>query len=510
MNPIFPRRSTRWLLAALSLVLVGGSVVGCGGGSGSNNGGGNNPPPTPNRSTVTGTITDPEGNAFVGATVTIGSQTATTTQFGTYAIADVEVPSGQASLITTVTANANVNGRTYSGSNTVEVLSSEPLTNNIHVAISPVGQQGTLSGRVLNNTGQPLVGARVFAAIPNPNDNRDFNTLSSITAYTDGSGNYSISNVAAGNYTVTASYAGRVNQTLQNLNVTPGSSINASFTLVAGSGGSTPIVSNFAALSITTPMAPTRAANGTNFAGGMEALRQWARVKFAKKNHRSADAAKIFVGKSSTRATPAGSIIEGDLFWDYTQLDNLFGYVILRSDNSDTNFRTIALLRDPLAERFADVDGALTPDLSYYYSVARLDTVNFPANETEGDPSDLVVIQPLNVLSTTAPAPNAATNARPVFSWTSVNRAVLYQILVYDRFPTYQSNSAQDGTPTIWPADQSNPGTSLIDTRQGARNSQQYDGPALVSGRTYYWAVLASDAVGSAYTITPLQAFTVQ
>jgi hypothetical protein len=492
----------------VSFVLVGGAI-GCGGGSGSTN----NPNPNPgtNRSTVTGTVTDPEGSSFVGATVTIGGQTATTTQFGTYSIPDVAIPNGQTSLITTVSATANVNGITYSGSNTVEILASEPLTNNIQVAISPANQQGTISGRVLDNQGRPLQGARVFAGIPNPNDNCDFNTLSSITAYTNNNGDYSIPNLAAGTYTVTASYAGRVNQTLQNLNVTPGSNINAPFTLVSGTGGGTPIVSNFSAISITTPTTPTRAAAGnTNAVSGMEALRQWVRTRHAKRVHRTADVSKVFVGKSTSRATPAGSIIEGDLFWDYTQLDNLFGYVILRSDNSDTNFRTIALLRDPLAERFADIDGTLTPDLNYYYSVARLDTVNFPANGDEGDPSDLAVIRPLNAISLNSPAAGATTNARPLFSWTPVNRATLYQILVYDRFPTYQSNTAQNGTAPIWPADPNNPGTSLIDVSQGARNTQQYDGPALVSGRTYYWAVLASDDVGSAYTITPLQAFTVQ
>lgn len=452
-------------------------------------------------------MTDVEGNALVGIEVAIANQTATTTQFGTFTIPDVEISSGQTSRVADITASAVINGRNWSGGNTVEVLAGEPITNNIHVVVSPENTQGGIRGTVRDDQGRPLQGARVFAGIPNPAEPRDFQTLSSITAYTDSTGSYSIPQLPANNYIVTASFAGRVNQTLQNLTVTPGSDINASFTLATGLAGSTPIVANFSALSITTPVSPTRAAANTHFTSGMEALRQWIRVKHVKRVHRAADPNKVIARKSINRASPPGSLIESDLFWDYTQLDNLFGYIILRSDNIDTNFQTIALVRDPLAERFADIDAALTPDLLYYYAVSRLDTVSFPANGDEGIASDVVSVQPLNALSLLAPNPGATTIARPIFSWNAVNRAVLYQILVYDRFPNYQSNTSADGVAPIWPSDQNNPGTSLIDTRGGARNSQQYDGPALVSGRTYFWAVLASDDVGSAYTISPLQSF---
>ncbi len=470
-------------------------ISGCGGGSSNNNnsnGGGNNGGST-SRSTVTGTVTDAAGDTMVGIQVAIGSQTATTTQFGTYSIPDVVIPSGQTSLVTTVTALATLNGRSYSGSNTVEVLASEPLTNNIHIVVSPIFQQGGIRGTVRDNQGRALQGARVFAAIPNASSNTEFNTLSSITAYTDANGDYVLPNLPAATYTVTASFAGRVNQTLQNLNVTAGSNINASFTLVSGSGGGTPVVANFSAYTLTTPATPTRAAESTNFTAGMEAVKQWVRSRHLKRIYPAADPKKVFVGKTISRATPAGTIIESDLFWDYTQLDNLFGYVVLRSDNIDTNFRTIALLRDPLAARFADVDTALTPDLLYYYSLARLDTVNFPAKGDEGTASDPVSVQPLNVLSLTAPTPGATPAAPPTFSWNTVNRVSRYQILLYDRFPNYQSKTAADGVAPIWSPEATSP--------------RRYDGPALVSGKTYYWAVLGIDSAVSAYTISPIQSF---
>ena len=89
-----------------------------------------------------------------------------------------------------------------------------------------------------------------------------------------------------------------------------------------------------------------------------------------------------------------------------------------------------------------------------------------------------------------------------------MGRAALYQILVYDRFPNYPSETSEEGVRPIWPADIQNPGSSLI--QDGNRTSQIYEGPTLIPGHTYYWAVLASDDVGSAFTISPIQAFIAQ
>src|SRR5207249_3147491 len=150
-----------------------------------------------------------------------------------------------------------------------------------------------------------------------------------------------------------------------------------------------------------------------------------------------------------------------------------------------------ALLRDPLADRFSDVDLILTPDNSYYYSVARLDTINFPNNNGgDGPPSDVRVVRPLSPISLASPNTGTVVTNPPTLSWTQVPRATLYQILVYDRFPDLQSDTDPNGVRPIWPQDPRNPGSSLV---HDPNTSQVYQGPALVSGHTYYWAVLAQD-----------------
>ena len=58
------------------------------------------------------------------------------------------------------------------------------------------------------------------------------------------------------------------------------------------------------------------------------------------------------------------------------------------------------------------------------------------------------------------PAPNATVNATPTITWNAVANANSYQVLVYDRFPDYQSDTA--GVAPLWPQNASQPGTSLV------------------------------------------------
>ena len=241
----------------------------------------------------------------------------------------------------------------------------------------------------------------------------------------------------------------------------------------------------------------------------MNVIRQIVLKKRALLAHHSAAAQKIVLHRSLTRDTPSGSLIETDLFWDYEHLDNLYGYDIVRATTiSPANFVSIATLRDPLADRFADNDSLLTPDHLYYYSISRLDTINFPANSGgsngSGPPANTgislpvqppVAVQPLGPESLVSPASGSVTSATPTFRWNAVNRATLYKVLVYDQFPTLQSDTDPNGVAPIWSADFSS-------------NSGIYAGPpALMSGHTYFWAVLAQDSVASAFSVSPLQTF---
>jgi len=506
----------RSLISLLALLALGSLIAGCGGGD-SHSG-----PPiitNPNGSTtlLSGTVTDVNGSPIVGASVTFNGQTVTSTQFGTYTIPNVAVPAGQSSLVGAVQATKTINGAPWSGQNIVEALSGEPDTSNVHIVMSPSATQNAITGTVTDTSGHVLRGARVFASVgpfTGTGGGQFFSNLSSIGTTTDQNGTYTLAHLPPEtNYTLTASFAGFVNQTFSNIavNPPPAAATVQPFQLAASSSSPTPpMVTGLSALAVTTPTVPTRAAGGTSVSGGLNALKAWIFAKKGLSRHRAAASSSITLKTKPTRATPAGSIIEADLFWDYVNINNLFGYEVAQATNlNPPNFISIALVRDPLADRFSDVDLGLTPDITYYYSIARLDTINFTSGNTnagEGPPSDTVAVDPLGPISLVSPASGArVSSGTPTLTWTAVNRAAMYQILVYDRFPDLQSDTdTVNGVQPIWPVDPHAPGASSV---AAPAVSQTYQGPVLVSGHTYYWAVLAQDSVGSAFSVSPIQSF---
>jgi hypothetical protein len=479
---------------------------GCGGGSS-----GNNQPPPTTRSPVSGTVTDVNGSAIVGATVTLGNKTATTTQFGTYTIPDV------APNVYTITASATINNRPWTGQNTVEVISGETNTSNVHIVLSDTAQQGSITGNVSDTQGRPLANVKVFAAAPDPQGGAFFTTLGAIYTLTDPLGNYTLPSLPFRQYVVAASFAGYLNQTAT-VTVANAAGAHANFTLTRSNGPSTvPVVPQLFATAFTVPSTPTTRAAGSSQARALNAIRQLILKRLGRLQYRMPDPTRITLRHATTRSTPAGSIIENDLFWDFdSQLNNVWGYDILRSINTDTQFVSIALLRDPLGDRYADIDSVLTPDLRYYYSIARLDTINFPANGTEGDPvNPPVVVRPLQPIAQTAPNDGATVAGAPVFTWTAVPRAFQYHVLVYDRFPDLNSDTDPNGVKPIWPADVNNPGSAAV---LAPATSLTYAGPALQSGHTYYWAVFADDvseanpneSALSAFSISQIRSFVAQ
>ena len=515
INPIAtatipPRRSARVLrpyrvsfLLSVSALLGLVALTGCGGGGGGNPGNPGNPGSS--KSEINGTVTDMNSAPLVGAVVQFGSQTAASTQYGSYIIPNIVIPAGRTSLVGTVVATATVKGVPYSGQNQVELLSSDPITHDVHIVMSPTNRQGSIIGVVLDSNGNRVAGARVFAnvgpfsATATP-DQKFFNNLASFKTTTRSDGSFSLLSLPPDSpYTVSASLAGFINQTINSISVLASSSTSVTLTLTKATGPSTvsppPTLS---ATTITAPIISTRSA-GSNSAGFMNVVRQILLQKRGFLAHRAASAQKVTLHRTLTRDTPSGSLIETDLFWDYQPLDNLYGYDILRATqiNPNPNFTSIATLRDPLADRFADNDPILTPDLPYYYSVARLDTINFPFHPDSGvsAAAQPVTVQPLGPESLVSPASGSVTSSKPTFVWNSVNRATLYKVLVYDQFPTLQTDTDPNGVPALWKPDFST--TSAV-----------YAGPTLISGHTYYWAVIAQDAVGSAASVSPLQTFT--
>lgn len=468
---------------------------------------------------LSGTVTDIDGSPIIGASVRTNGQATTTTQSGDYVLPSITVPANQNSLVATVTASKVIGGRTWSGQNQFEVLSGEPNASNVHVTLSDEATQAALSGVVRDQSQNPLPGARVFvSAGPIVHDPKtgaqSFTNLKSFTVYADQNGAYTIPRLptlTAGNppvpqaYTASASFAGHQNDTVALASLTAGTTAQHDFRLVAGGGSpklGTP--ANFAVSTFTVPMTANRSTDTSGLTHAYAAIRDYLLTKRGLTGHRFADLRKTTLHRAVRRSTPAGSLIESDLFWDYQTFGNLYGYDIVRSPTDDRHYVSIATLRDPLGDRFSDLDPALTPDAVYFYSLARLDTINFPNNDTssESDPAAEVQVSPLNQISLVSPAANASVGAQPTLSWGAVNGAGSYVILLYNHYPDYPSDTA-GVVPFISPFAVDAPATSATV-------------PSALPSGTYYWVVLAEyippanrPDVGAAYSVSQISKFIV-
>ncbi len=504
-------------------------IAGCGSGSSGtvtptnpSGGGGNGGSTTSSTNQLAGTIADVNGSPIVGASVNGAGNSATSTQEGDYVFPAVTVPAGSNSIVVPITATANINGTQWSGKNVVEVFNGLGPTSNAHVTLSPTSQQATATGTVTDTSGVPLAGARVFIApgpVSDTSGNVYFTNLSSFVSYTDSNGHFNIPTLptvtADGKaqpeiYTATASFAGHINQTQSNITFTAGQTTTLNFSLQPTSTGSTiGAVQALNASMFTIPSVPNRGAGVAAELQAYQSIKQFMLQKqgisFSTRHAALPSKVSLQYAKSRAagRATPAGSIVEGDIFWNYQQISNLLGFDILRSDGDNAHFFSEALLRDPLADRYADVDPALTPDTVYFYNVAPLDTVLFPANGTEGTAlaSSTMQVSPLDPETLIAPAAGAQTSSSPVLSWASVANAGGYTVNVYSQYPGYQSTT--DGVAPIISQAVNAPSTSYALT-------------STLSPGTYYWDVIAqytppttSPTVGYSYSVSPISSFVV-
>ena len=130
--------------------------------------------------TVSGRVTDPDGNGLAGVTVTAGGKTATTNADGVYSIADV--PTGSVSVA--VDAATVPDGYSVDG----------PLDRNVTtsgvsgVNFSTTRETGAVSGRVTDPDGNGVAGVTVSAG--------------DLSARTDADGDYSIAGVPTGSVSV--------------------------------------------------------------------------------------------------------------------------------------------------------------------------------------------------------------------------------------------------------------------------------------------------------------------
>jgi len=172
--------------------------------------------PEPTTGTISGTVTDMStGNPIAGASVSTqpATTTVTTDAQGNYAISDVEQG------YYTVTASAS---GYFDESANITVTAGQTTTCNLELQPTT----GTISGTVTDaGTAMPLAGASVSTQ------------PATTTVITDAQGDYTISDVTPGFYTVTASASGYMDNST-NVTVTAGQTSTAYLALQADYSGS--------------------------------------------------------------------------------------------------------------------------------------------------------------------------------------------------------------------------------------------------------------------------------
>ena len=443
--------------------------------------------------------------------------TGTTTQAGSYRVENVPIPAGEAGILAPVTATITIKGVPYSGQNTADILRGAATTNNVQIVVSPTATQGAIAGTVRDANGVALSGASVYAsfafATPPTAGQATFSNFAAFLAITAADGSYRLPALPPGaRYKVVAQYPGKTNSSVTGLTVNNSQTTSRSFNLATPA--TSPALSppnTFTGFSLTLPATATRAALSSRTASGIEAVRQQVLKMNRLDNKRLAVAGKTFVKATRTRAA-GDSLIENVLTWDYEDISNLYGYRILRSVNSENSFVTYATVQDPLAERFSDTDSNLAAGIRVYYNLVRLETVGFPASGIEGpvDAAVTIVTIPLSPIGTTTPAEGATTSATPTFTWLKGSRAALYNVLIYDAFPAYQSDSAANATPVLAKLNLNSSAATGSTLSLTYPTSAEGAAPALTAGHTYYYVIVASDLANAAFAFSPIGSFIVQ
>lgn len=487
-------------VAALTILCV--IMQGCGGGGGG-------------VSTVSGTVSDINRNTIIGATVTADGIHAESLASGVFRI------NGVKSGWKTFRASVVVDGHTWVGTQAVEVLKDEP-TMNANIVVVPLSDTIDISGVVRDDTVTRVAGARVLLTTrtlyPGANTSAYDGPYSSMVAITNANGEYLLEDVPAGvDVTLTASKVGFRNS--EEEFTTDTSSMSQNFDLVksnlSGSPGD-PFLD--AVEAYTMPNVLTRSTD----TGAYRAIKAFTSERFR----------KSLGGKqtTTTRAAPAGSLIEVDLYWNALDIANdsrdLAGYGIYRATGLTASLASIDFVRDPYANFYGDTGAEISAYTNYRYAVSTvdvefLDANNNPDPNAESQISNVLTIAPLGQLRLTSPAQAVNLTSDPTFVWTPLQDAESYTVYLYETYPTLPLDPSYDygadpilgvGAMPVWPR-QASPDESTVGA--GA-SSIAYTGLALESGHTYYWVVLASKVyeryddnslMRSAYSYSQIRSF---
>ncbi len=401
---------------------------------------------------IAGTVTDITGEPVRGADISLnGRRVAQSSPVGTFVVRNV--PEGEHEVL----ASLVVNGVPYRGRNRVIVFPFERTTS-VGIVVGRQDQMGRIRGWVEDEFGNRLRGVRVFAGAP----------LNSWMALTRADGTYEISDLIGGfRYTVTASGRGYENDTTT-VDVLAGQVHTVNFRLRLSRNQSQNAPQNLSAIAWTSPVDPNRSRDRTLIIAyeSLKRLVQPERTQY----------------RNSTRGTLGLAHVEIDLTWDYKFYSELLGYGIYRG-TTPNNLLPLDVLRDPLANFYADISDDLQPGIRYYYQVSRLNT-DFPERPgSESARSNVASAVPLSDLFLNDPILSPLQ-----FFWTPVPGADDYQVFLFPAYPSFQVSP-------IWSSNRT-PNSSVL-----------YTGAPLVSGRRYYYVVVGFGHNDTSFTISQIDSF---
>jgi len=477
------------------------------------------------RSAVSGTVADINRNVVIGAKVWADNDPNRQTESlvsGVYRLEGVE-GGWQTVRASAMIKNPTTGGdEEWVGSTAAEILKDEP-TMNINIVLAPARETTEIGGVVSDDTGHRVRGARVLLTtrlVYPPEDTSSYDgPYGSIVAVTDDDGRYLLEDVPIGlSAIIAASKVGFRNREIEIETISDG--LVQNFVLEPSdlqSGPDVPILEAIEAY--TMPDTLTR----SDEVDAYRAIRA-----FTSERYRKAITSRK---QTLTRATPAGSLIEIDLYWnalDVNDSRDMAGYGIYRTTSPAIEMKAIDFVRDPYANFYSDTGVEITPRQSYYYAVSSVD-VEFLDEQNRPDPaaesalSNTMSTTPLGQLKVLFPIQDAPVIGNPRFEWTRLSEADFYSVYVYDRFPTLPLDpdykyDVDDpvldwGIFPIWPS-RTDPEESTVG---GGASWKDYTGEALVLGHTYYWVVLAGKeyevdedgyVVRAAYSYSQLRRFT--
>ena len=413
---------------------------------------------TTGTSQIVGKVTDTAGKGIPGVSIAVdtGGQIATTISTGGYRLDNLSA------AVHKVSAFVSLSGVQYSGSTQVATTAGN-LNSNANILLSPTNQQATVQGYVRDSSGNPVAGASVYAAVPNAASGSSAGNYSSLVAFTDSTGFYSIPNIPAslpsGSLSVTASSPTTANgsATISQAGITPGSVSTQNFTLApsANTAADTPVI-----VGINSFTQPTDglvgAALQARLASGAESPYEGLRRRLSPSYAALASGKHAAVSKKlASRAAGGAYAVEIDLgFTPPAATDtDLLGYNVYRTTGSVTTNPPIEAISgasadyydsliDPLANYYTDLtassDALSAPyaaGTQYNFALSALASSTTNAS-IETPLSAAYSITPLSALTLTAPTAGQTVTSPITLTWTPVTGATKYYVFIYTQYPS--------------------------------------------------------------------------